>query len=53
MTCVNDSAFVELKNNYANINVVDVGAARASFLVELEKIFNLNDVYAIGYVLTM
>ena len=48
MTYVNDSAFVELKNNYVNINVVDVGAARASFLVELEKIFNLNDVYAIG-----
>ena len=48
MTYVNYSAFVELKNNYVNINVVDVGAARASFLVELEKIFNLNDVYAIG-----
>ena len=48
MTCVNDSAFIELKNNYTNINVVDVGSARASFLSELEKIFNLNDVYAIG-----
>ena len=28
MTCVYDSAFIELKNTYDKINVVDVGAAR-------------------------
>ena len=48
MTCVYDSAFIELKNTYDEINVVDVGAARGSFLVELEKIYELKDVYAIG-----
>ena len=48
MTCVYDSAFIELKNAYDKINVVDVGAARGAFLVELEKIFKLEDVYAIG-----
>ena len=42
MTCVYDSAFIELKNTYDKINVVDVGAARGAFLVELEKIFKLD-----------
>ena len=48
MTCVYDSAFIELKNTYDKINVVDVGAARGAFLIELEKIYELKDVYAIG-----
>lgn len=42
------SAFVELKKQYKKINVIDVGAARASFLVELSKVFNLTDVFSIG-----
>jgi hypothetical protein len=42
------SAFVELKKQYKKINVIDVGAARAAFLVELSKVFNLTDVFSIG-----
>lgn len=39
---------LEKLKQYEKINVLDVGAARASFLVELEKFFNLEDVYAVG-----
>lgn len=39
---------LEKLKEYQKINVIDVGAARASFLVELEKFFNLEDVYAVG-----
>lgn len=34
--------------NYKKINVVDVGSARASFLLELGKITDLNNVFSIG-----
>ncbi len=33
---------------YPKINIVDVGAARASFLVELDKLVDLSKVFAIG-----
>lgn len=39
---------LEKLREYKKINVIDVGAARASFLVELEKFFNLDDVYSLG-----
>ena len=48
MNYFGDTAFDELKANYGKINVVDVGAARGAFLVELEKKYDLNNVYAIG-----
>ena len=49
MNYVNHSAFVYLKNKYENIAVVDVGVARGSFLVELEKVWeDMGKVYAIG-----
>jgi FkbM family methyltransferase len=47
MTSTIAPVFRELKR-YKNINVVDVGAARASFLVELEKVLDLSNVYSIG-----
>lgn len=47
MTSTIAPSFGELKK-YDKINVIDVGAARASFLVELEKYFDLGDVYAVG-----
>lgn len=47
MTSTIAPAFSELRK-YQKINVVDVGAARASFLVELEKIIDLKNVYSIG-----
>ncbi len=34
--------------DYSKINVIDVGAARASFLVELDQLVNLEKVFAIG-----
>ena len=46
MTSTIAPSFGELKK-YDKINVIDVGA-RASFLVELEKYFDLRDVYAVG-----
>ena len=47
MTSTISPVFKELKQ-YDKINVIDVGSARASFLVELEKFFDLKNVYAIG-----
>jgi len=43
-----NSAFIDLKKHYNKINIVDVGAARAAFLYELSKVFELNDVFSIG-----
>jgi hypothetical protein len=43
-----NSAFIELKEHYNNINIIDVGAARAAFLFELSKVFELNNVFSIG-----
>ena len=39
-----------LKRNkkFDKVNVVDVGAARASFLVELDKLVDLSKVFAVG-----
>ena len=48
MNYFGDTAFEELKANYDKINVVDVGAARGAFLVELEKMYDLSNVYAVG-----
>ena len=45
MNYFGDTAFDELKAYYGKINVVDVGAARGAFLVELEKKYDLNNVY--------
>ena len=47
MTSTISPVFKELKQ-YDKINVIDVGSARASFLMELEKFFDLKNVYAIG-----
>ena len=44
MNYFGDTAFEELKANYGNIKVVDVGAARGAFLVVLVKIYDLNKV---------
>ena len=47
MTSTIIPGLLELKK-YESLNIVDVGAARASFLVELEKIFDLSKVFSIG-----
>lgn len=47
MTSTIAPSFDGLKE-YNKINVIDVGSARASFLVELERYFDLENVYAVG-----
>tara|TARA_A100001515_G_scaffold52996_1_gene41906 strand:+ start:3657 stop:4280 length:624 start_codon:yes stop_codon:yes gene_type:complete len=47
MTSTIASSFEALKK-YDKINVIDIGAARASFLAELERYFDLENVYSIG-----
>lgn len=47
MTSTIVPALKELKK-FDKVNVVDVGAARASFLVELDKLVDLSKVFAIG-----
>jgi hypothetical protein len=37
-----NSAFIELKKHHNKINIVDIGAARAAFLFELSKVFELS-----------
>ena len=47
MTSTIIPGLLELKK-YESINVVDVGSARASFMVELTKIVNKSKIYSIG-----
>lgn len=47
MTSTIVPALKELKK-FDKVNVVDVGAARASFLVELDKLVDLSKVFAVG-----
>jgi hypothetical protein len=44
----NDPAFIELKREYQTINVVDVGAARAAFIVELNKFYDRDHIHSLG-----
>ena len=48
MTYVNKEAFLHLKERYNQINVIDVGAARASFMKELLKVYEREDIYSVG-----
>ena len=48
MGYVNQSAFSSLKESYSQINVIDVGAARGSFILELGRVFSREDIYSIG-----
>jgi hypothetical protein len=43
-----NSAFIELKKHHNKINIVDIGAARAAFLFELSKVFELSNVFSVG-----
>lgn len=47
MTSTISSVFSELKK-YQKINVIDIGACRASFLFELKKVVNLENVFSVG-----
>jgi hypothetical protein len=44
----NEPAFISLKKEFSKINVVDAGAARASFIVELTKYFEIDNIKSIG-----
>ena len=48
MSYVNASAFASLKESYERINVIDVGAARASFMNELWHVFPRENIFSIG-----
>ena len=44
----NEPAFIYLKETFDNVNIVDLGAARASFIVELTKYFEFDQIKSIG-----
>ena len=44
MSYVNQSAFASLKESYSQVNVIDVGAARGSFILELGRGFSREDI---------
>ena len=48
MTYVNKEAFLYLQERYNQIQVIDVGAARASFMKELLGVYERKDDYSIG-----
>jgi len=48
MSYVNESAFAVLKEHCQKVNVIDVGAARASFMTELQKVFSRENIFSIG-----
>tara|TARA_R100000008_G_scaffold61492_1_gene38823 strand:- start:271 stop:1011 length:741 start_codon:yes stop_codon:yes gene_type:complete len=48
MGYVNASAFAFLKESYERLNVIDVGAARASFMNELWHVFPRESVFSVG-----
>ena len=48
MTYVNKEAFLYIQERYNQIQVIDVGAARASFMKELLGVYERKDVYSIG-----
>ena len=48
MSYVNESAFAALREVYDKVNVIDVGAARYSFMTELEKVYARSDIFALG-----
>ena len=48
MSYVNATAFASLKESYERINVIDVGAARASFMNELWHVFPRENIFSIG-----